>query len=130
MLRLGEVRKPKPLISIGVFGLFIFLSVARFSPAFRSWAAQHPMPQWFAAFLMLGMALVANFMTAYQLWSGKASSWNWNSPANGYQGWINRSRQPLGYWLRIALWGLITGVVDVAIVVAVVQCTRYGHLTQ
>ena len=121
--------KLKPLISIGIFGLFVFLSVARFTPAFRSWAAQYPMPHWFAAFLMLGMALLANFMTAYQLWMGKASAWNWNSPATGYQGWVIRSRKPLGYWFRIALWGLITCVFDVAIVVTIIQYARYGHLT-
>ena len=120
--------KLKLLFGLGAFGLFVFLSVARFVPAFRSWAAQNPMPFWFDVVLIVGLVLLANFMTVYQLWTGRASAWNWGSPETGYQGWVIRSHQPFGYWFRIALWGAITCVFDGGVVVAIMQYARYGHL--
>jgi len=120
----GYHMKLKPLLGLGIFTLFAFLSIARFVPAFRSWAAHHPMPYWFAAVLLVEMVLLANFMTVYQLWTGRASAWNWGSPETGYQGWVIRSRQPFGYWFRIALWGVITCVLDGALVFAVIQHVR------
>lgn len=103
-------------LSLAVFAAFLTLSIGHNFPAFRSAMQSLPFKPVIAVIIGLVLLVLTNAMTVYQLWTGKASTWDWASPEKGYQGWLLRSEHPFGYWFRVLLWILLALVFDVALV--------------
>ncbi|MGN6149551.1 MAG: hypothetical protein ACTHPD_13510 [Rhizomicrobium sp.] len=109
----------KQVFSLTLFALFIVLSVGHSFPGFRSALQATRYGPWIGVFGGILMVVISNSATVYQLWTGKASTWNWQSPETGYQGWVLRKTHPLSYWFRLALWLAITIVIDAVLILIV-----------
>jgi len=109
----------KQALSLTAFAMFIVLSIGQNFPGFRS-ALQSstfaPLIGWICG---IAVVVLSNGMTAYQLWTGKASTWDWQSHETGYQGWVLRKTHPLSYWFRLALWLTITIGIDAVLILIV-----------
>jgi hypothetical protein len=57
-----------------------------------------------------GMAVISVAFLGYQLWTGKAGAWAWQTKSKDHSFFLLRSEQPLAYWFRIALWAFISCV--------------------
>jgi hypothetical protein len=108
-------------LSLTLFAAFVVLSLGRFVPSFREATRSLSIAPVIGTLSCVLLVFLSNGMTAYQLWTGKASAWDWKSPENGYQGWISRSDHPYSYWFRVALWLAITLLVDAVLAMAIIR---------
>jgi hypothetical protein len=109
----------KAVLSLTVFAAFLILSIGHNFPAFRSAMQSLPYKPVISVILGIVLLVVTNAMTVYQLWTGKASTWDWESPEKGYQGWLLRSEHPFGYWFRVLLWTFLAVVFDAGLVATI-----------
>ena len=105
----------KQAATFAILALLGILNIGRFIPGFGEALRSMPFSKTIGDSVGIAGIIFLNAVTAYQLWTGKASAWNWDSPKTGYQGWIRRSQHPLSYWPRVLLFLVLTLGVDFVI---------------
>jgi hypothetical protein len=104
----------KQIVTLTILALYGIFTIGRFIPGFGSALRSIPIPHVIGVAVVVAWLVFLNGVTAYQLWTGKASTWDWEAPQKGYQGWIHRSQHPFSYWFRVLLFLAIALFFDFA----------------
>ena len=81
----------------------------------------HPIP----LLILFALLLIAlHGVTIYQLVSGRAGCWPWQTRSEITKWWLYRVEQPAAYWFRIGMFSFFCIFLDAAFVVDLITVMR------
>jgi hypothetical protein len=70
-------------------------------------------PEAIGPLLFFAILLAApHAFTIYQLVSGRAGCWPWQTKNKTTIWWLYRAEQPSAYWFRIVVWSCLCAIID------------------